>query len=74
MRGLTNYEKFRFKLLAKVSFAGKKHMAGLKWFNEYAHNSATLLSSILNLEIHLELALSLTFSKYFYDVVIFILT
>ena len=49
-------------------------MAGLKWLNEYDHNSSTLLNSILNLEIHLVLALSLTFSKYFYDVLIFILT
>ena len=49
-------------------------MAGLKWFNEYDHNSATLLSSILNLEIHLVLAMSLAFSKYFCDVLIFILT
>ena len=49
-------------------------MARLKWLNEYDHNSATLLNSVLNLEIHLVLALILTFSKYFYDVVIFILT
>ena len=49
-------------------------MVGLKCLNEYDHNSATLLNRILNLEIYLVLALSLIFSKYFYDILIFILT
>ena len=49
-------------------------MAGLKRLNENGHDSATLLNRILNLEIHLVLALSLIFSQHFYGIVIFILT